>query len=147
MDEMTDEPALGAMFWATAGPAANRCGSIRLMSNDSFPIVSVEDLPAVVAFYERLGFSEAYRFPPQGPVAFIALERNGSVLGIARRDAAATSRFSYWVYVDDVDDTFAVLTAAGAPPEAGPHTEPWGERVASVRDPDANVVHLGAPSP
>jgi lactoylglutathione lyase len=117
------------------------------MSDDSFPIVSVEDLPAVAAFYERLGFSESYRFPPQGPAAFIALERNGAVLGIARRDAGTTGRFSYWVYVDDVDDAFAELTAAGAPPEAAPHTEPWGERVASVRDPDANVVHLGAPSP
>jgi lactoylglutathione lyase len=118
------------------------------MSNESFPIVSVEDLPAVVAFYERLGFAEAYRFPATGPAAFIALERNSSVLGLTTRDAeAASRRFSYWIYVDDVDDTFAVLTAAGAPPEAEPRTEPWGERVASVRDPDANIVHLGAPGP
>lgn len=71
--------------------------------------------------------------------------RDGSVLGIATREHADADRFSYWVYVDDVDDTFAKLTAAGATPEEGPRNEPWGERVASVRDPDGNVVHLGAP--
>jgi uncharacterized glyoxalase superfamily protein PhnB len=50
------------------------------------------------------------------------------------------------MYVDDIDGTFADLTAAGAPTEAAPRTESWGERVASVRDPDGNVVHIGAPS-
>ena len=116
------------------------------MSSGSFPIVSVSDLASVVAFYERLGFTRTYTFPAEGPADFVALERDGSSLGIARRDAAATERFSYWVYVDDVDDTFTSLTAAGAIPESAPHDAPWGERVASVHDPDGNIVHLGAPS-
>ena len=115
------------------------------VSDDSFPIISVQDLPAAVTFYERLGFSKTYSFPPDGPAAFVTVERNGVVLGIGAREPTADDRFSYWVYVDDVDDTFATLTAAGAPPEAPPRTKPWGERVASVRDPDGNVVHLGAP--
>ena len=116
------------------------------MSDDSFPIISVPDLPAAVAFYGRLGFSQTYAFPPEVPAVFVTLERNGAVLGIAKRKPSATDRFSYWVYVDDVDDTFEMLTSMGAPPEAAPRTEPWGERVASVRDPDGNVVHLGAPA-
>lgn len=117
------------------------------MSDTSFPIISVENLPAVVTFYELLGFSQTYVFPAEGPAAFVTVERNGSTVGIATRDAAAAERFSYWVYVDDVDETFTTLTTAGAPAEADPHDEPWGERIASVRDPDGNVVHLGAPSP
>ena len=117
------------------------------MSDDSFPIINVQDLSAAVSFYARLGFSQTYAFPPEGPAAFVTLERNGTVLGIGKREPSATDRFSYWVYVDEVDDTFEMLTSTGAPPEGAPRTEPWGERVASVRDPDGNVVHLGAPSP
>jgi predicted enzyme related to lactoylglutathione lyase len=114
------------------------------MSNDSFPILSVSDLSASVAFYERLGFALSYSFPDDGPPAFVTLERNGRTLGIASRQQASADRFSYWLYVDDVDATFVDVTAAGAPVESAPRTQPWGERVASVRDPDGNVVHVGA---
>ena len=116
------------------------------MSNDSFPILSVTDLDAVVAFYARLGFAQTYAFPPDGPSAFVTLERESSTIGIARRGEADVDRFSYWVYVDDVDASFGALHSDGAPIVAEPRNEPWGERVASVRDPDGNVVHLGAPS-
>lgn len=116
------------------------------MPDESFPILSVDDLAASVAFYRRLGFSQSYAFPSEGPAAFVTLERNGCTIGIASREPASDERFSYWVYVDDADATFAALTGAGAPAEAEPRTEPWGERVASVRDPDGNVVHVGAPS-
>jgi uncharacterized glyoxalase superfamily protein PhnB len=117
-----------------------------MSAEGSFPILSVEDLPTAVAFYERLGFSESYVFPAEGPAAFVTLERNGCTIGIAARETASDDGFSYWIYVQDVDRTFAGLTAAGAPVEAEPVTKPWGERVASVRDPDGNVVHVGAPS-
>ena len=116
------------------------------MSDESFPILSVDDLPAVVTFYGRLGFSQTYASPADGPPAFVVLERNGHPIGIAARAQGTRDRFSYWIYVDDVDATFADLTAAGAPTEAEPRTEPWGERVASVRDPDGNVVHVGTTS-
>jgi uncharacterized glyoxalase superfamily protein PhnB len=119
------------------------------MSNDSFPILSVSDLAAVAEFYGRLGFEQTYAFPPEGVPAFVTLERQGRTIGIAARAEADGDRFSYWVYVDDadqVDRTFAELRTAGSPTHAEPRTEPWGERVASVRDPDGNVVHIGATS-
>ncbi|HVM09194.1 MAG TPA: VOC family protein [Acidimicrobiales bacterium] len=116
------------------------------MSGDGFPILSVEDLESVVAFYGRLGYVTTYAFPPEGTPGFVTLERDGSTLGIARRSGAEAHRFSYWVYVDDVDAAFSALVADGAPVVAEPRTEPWGERVASVRDPDGNIVHLGAPT-
>jgi uncharacterized glyoxalase superfamily protein PhnB len=116
------------------------------MSETAFPIVSVEDLAATVAFYGRLGFVQTYAFPPEGEPAFVTVERSGTTIGISSRTEADADRFSYWVYVDDVDATYEAMTAAGAPVVAAPRTEPWGERVASVRDPDGNVVHVGAPS-
>lgn len=111
----------------------------------SFPILSVDDLPAVVAFYERLGFSTTYAFPEGPAPAFVTVQRGTHTIGIAARDPATEAPFAYWVYVDDVDEAFAALTAAAAPVEAEPRSEPWGERVASVRDPAGNVVHLGMP--
>jgi uncharacterized glyoxalase superfamily protein PhnB len=109
----------------------------------AFPILSVEDLTAVVAFYEHLGFSRTYVFPEHGVPVFVTLEREGDAIGITTRDRIDRATFSYWVYVDDVDATFATLIDAGASPIADPHNEPWGERIASVRDPAGNVVHVG----
>lgn len=55
-------------------------------------------------------------------------------------------RFAYWAYVEDGDVTFDVLRASGAPSVAEPEDRPWGERVAGVRDPAGNLVHVGAPT-
>jgi uncharacterized glyoxalase superfamily protein PhnB len=117
-------------------------GGSSLMSR-AFPILSVEDLTAVVAFYELLGFSRTYAFPEHGVPVFVTVERQGDAIGVAAREPADSATFSYWVYVDDVDATFTTLVGAGATSVAVPHTEPWGERVASVRDPAGNVVHMG----
>lgn len=118
-------------------------GTVCLMT-DAFPIVSVGNLDAVVKFYARLGFSATYQFPADGQPEFVTIERNGSTIGVAARHETQPERFSYWVYVDDVDALFATLTGAGAEVVSEPRNEPWGERVASVRDPDGNVVHIGA---
>ena len=114
------------------------------MSDESFPIISVDDVPAVVGFYERLGFAETYRFPPDGDPAFVVVMRGESSLGISLRTATADAH-AYWVYVDDVDATVEALVEGGAELVAAPEDRPWGERVASVRDPAGTLVHLGAP--
>jgi len=109
---------------------------------DAFPILLVADLERSLAFYrDRLGFEVAYSFE-----GFVQLAVEGGRLGLASTDdpVAATST-AIWVYTDDVDALFAELEAAGAPVVAAPADQPWGERVASVVDPDGYVVHLGAP--
>jgi catechol 2,3-dioxygenase-like lactoylglutathione lyase family enzyme len=110
----------------------------------AFPIISVADLTATRRFYEGLGFHQAYQFPPDGEAAFVALQRESSILGIGA--GGADDRFAYWIYVDDVDETFEALTAAGAPVVATPEDQPWGERVAQTRDPAGNLVYLGQAS-
>jgi uncharacterized glyoxalase superfamily protein PhnB len=46
---------------------------------------------------------------------------------------------------ENVDDTFATVTGAGFESEKEPYDAFWGQRYATVRDPDGNAVHLFAP--
>ena len=114
------------------------------MTDRAFPIISVEDLPATRAFYEQLGFTQTYQFPPDGEPAFVTMERGDSSIGIGAAGAVGGDRFGFWVYVEDVDTALARLAAAGAPIVAEPADQPWGERVARTRDPDGNLVYLGS---
>ena len=114
------------------------------MSDHAFPIITVEDLPATRAFYEWLGFTQTYQFPAEGEPAFVTMELGTSTIGIGAGGATEPDRFGMWVYVDDVDRTLERLRASGAPTVAEPEDQPWGERVARTRDPDGNLVYLGA---
>lgn len=113
----------------------------------AFPIITVADLPATQRFYERLGFVEAYRFPPDGQPVFVTMERGDSSIGIGAAGDEVADTFGYWVYVDDVDAALEGLVAHGAPVVAEPEDQPWGERVAQTRDPAGNLVYLGMKSP
>ena len=53
---------------------------------------------------------------------------------------------SLWLYTDDVDAAVEMLRAAGVSVVAEAADQPWGERVASVADPDGYTVHIGAPA-
>jgi lactoylglutathione lyase len=114
------------------------------VSDRAFPIISVRDLPATRGFYEQLGFTQIYQFPPDGEPGFVTMERGTSSIGIGAGGETAEDRFGYWVYVDDVDASIDAVSAAGAPVVAAPADQPWGERVAQTRDPDGNLVYLGA---
>jgi lactoylglutathione lyase len=115
------------------------------MSDRAFPIISVRDLPATRRFYEQLGFEQTYQFPSEGEPGFVTMERGASSIGIGA-GGETEEAFGYWVYVDDVDATIQALQASGAPVESAPQDQPWGERVATTRDPGGNLVYLGAPS-
>jgi lactoylglutathione lyase len=114
------------------------------VSHGAFPIISVRDLPATRSFYEELGFSQTYRFPPEDEPLFVTMARGNSSIGMGASGAAEEDSFGYWVYVDDVDAMLDRLRASGAPVVAEPADQPWGERVARTRDPDGNLVYLGA---
>ena len=114
------------------------------MSDRAFPIISVRDLGSARDFYADLGFVQTYQFPPDGEPGFVTMERGSSSIGIGAGGATDDDRFGLWVYVDDVDATLERLRGAGAPVVAEPQDQPWGERVARTRDPDGNLVYLGA---
>ena len=71
------------------------------------------------------------------------MQRGSSTIGIAS-GAADTDRFGLWVYVENVDATLELLRTKGAPVVADPEDRRWGEPVAETRDPDGNLVYLGA---
>ena len=123
---------------------------MRPMARELFPIVSTTDLDRALAFWrDALGGRVAYEFrdPASGLVVYVGLDIGRSHLGIGVAadgvaDAAA-GPISLWIYVDDCDATIAHLREAKTPIIEEPADQPWGERVARVRDPDGNEVIVG----
>jgi lactoylglutathione lyase len=113
-----------------------------------FPILTTADLGAALAFYrDLLGATVAYEFTgPDGEPGYVGLDLGDAHLGIGRDPdavAAPNPRFSLWVYTDECDAAVEHLRAAGVEITEEPADQPWGERVARVRDPDGNLVILG----
>lgn len=120
----------------------------------SFPMLSVQSLPASVRFYvELLGGEEAYRFPDPGDAVFISLRLGSSELGLGQLGAgpalhgqaqrpASGHRIELCLYVEELEGLVESLGAAGVPVLLEPCLQPWGERVAYVSDPDGNLVML-----
>ncbi|MGM1063793.1 VOC family protein [Saccharothrix sp. Mg75] len=122
----------------------------------AFPMLVCGDLAAALAFYvDALGFTMTYRFPEDGPPAFVTVELpDGSRIGLgevapdgrgahggAQRPASGHS-FEMCVYHDDVDAAVEDLARLGYRVLQEPADTPWGERVAFVADPDGNPVML-----
>ena len=115
------------------------------MIDEAFPILSTPDLVRALGFYELLGAEVTYRFPEDGAAEFVNLRLGGGSIGLARSPEAslASDRFALWCYTDSCDETVARLRAEGVTVVAEPADQPWGERVARVRDHDGNTVYLG----
>ncbi len=115
-----------------------------------FPIIATTDVARSVEFYRGLlGGTVTYEFPgPNGSPAYVGLTVGDSSLGIGLTDAPVVvprpRPIALWVYADDCDAAVADLRAAGVPVIEEPTTQPWGERVARVLDPDGNEVIIGA---
>jgi lactoylglutathione lyase len=119
--------------------------------------VYTRDVKASAAFYEQLlGFARQYQFPPdREEPGYVGMRRDESDLGIVHesspreligQDMGDGPRFELFVYVDDVDDTVALMRDASVTILREPEDMPWGERVAYVTDPDGNPVALAAPA-
>jgi lactoylglutathione lyase len=120
----------------------------------AFPVLYARDVERVAAFYAGLGFEERFRLPDEtGAAGFVSLRRGSADLGVTteaapRRLAGVEPgpgpRHELFVYVDDVDATWARLRDAGTKTLREPRDMPWGERIAFVRDPEGNVVTLAS---
>ncbi len=115
------------------------------------------DLPRSLAFYRRLGVDV-----PEGvdDAPHVEADLPGGMRLAWDPVATVVSFHPDWTpgqgsiglafRCDDpaeVDATFASLVAAGAPAELEPFDAPWGQRYATVADPDGNGVDLYAPLP
>lgn len=116
---------------------------------------AVADLAATLAFYRRLGLdlpADAADAPhvevelPGGlRVAFDPIETIRSFDPSFEPGGGGGGALAFLVdRPEDVDTLHDDLVAAGAPSHLAPFDAPWGQRYATVLDPDGNGVDLFA---
>jgi lactoylglutathione lyase len=121
-----------------------------------FPVVySATDVSRSADFWERLGFERFFELASDTEPGYIGLRRGTSEIAVVAWDwpaqryglkSPAGPRFEMYVYVDDLDALVTDLRNGGIAVLADVADMPWGERVATVVDPDGNPVTL-LPSP
>jgi len=111
------------------------------------------DIEAGIRFYrDLLGFTETFRTPTEGVPEHVEFALDGFSLGLGTVEAArrvhgvepepGTPAMSLVVWCEDVDRSFAALTAAGVPAVQPPHDTGSRNRNALLRDPDGNLVEI-----
>jgi lactoylglutathione lyase len=117
--------------------------------HDAFPILQTTDLSASAAFYtERFGFEESYRFPDTGRPEFVVVGLETFSLGFGEvSEIAPPGRVALWLYCEDVDAELEALRQAGIEVVKEPADTEYGERMASILDPDGNEVFIAQRAP
>jgi lactoylglutathione lyase len=114
------------------------------MFDEVFPILTTPDLARSLAFYrDLLGGHVSYQFPSEGEPVYVGMEIGRSHLGVGKQEqpgSLTNDRITLWVYADDCDRAIARLRDSGVEVLQEPATQPWGERIAIVADPDGNRV-------
>jgi uncharacterized glyoxalase superfamily protein PhnB len=104
--------------------------------------LAVANVSASMKFLEHaFGFSRGVVLPDtDGQVRYAEMRHGDSVVMLVRKGDSATASggaSALYTYVDDVDRQIAQARTAGAGVTAA-EDKPWGDRVASVTDPDGN---------
>src|SRR5215218_3094701 len=118
--------------------------------------IFASDVQRLIAFYRLLGLPVP---EPAGPDPHVDVELPGgnrlsfdaeqTIIGMhpdwAPPEAAGRVALAFGFDLPaEVDTMFAQLTEAGHPGALPPYDAPWGQRYASVLDPDGNFVDLFA---
>jgi catechol 2,3-dioxygenase-like lactoylglutathione lyase family enzyme len=120
---------------------------------DAIGIIAA-DLDASVAFYRRLGleftaFGEGHHEATMENGFRLMLDSVATIESFATYEPSSGGRNVALAFGCDspaeVDAAFAAVTDAGAPVKSPPFDAPWGQRYATVHDPDMNPVDLYAP--
>jgi len=113
--------------------------------------ICTTDLTRSVRFYERLGFSEAYRndrgvMMAAGPVhLFLFQVRRPDPAPVGRElglfgNPPGLDHISF--AVTDIDALYAELCKAGVAFAGPPEDQSWGARMVGLKDPDGNNLYL-----
>lgn len=119
----------------------------------AFPVVYASDVERTARFWELLGFRRHFQLPADGDPGYVGLRSDDSAAEVAVTHARWAMdryglpmgdgpRFEMYVYVADLDDVVERLAGADVPILREPDDMPWGERIATVADPDRNPVAL-----
>ncbi len=121
------------------------------MADELFPILTTADLPRALGFYrDLLGGKVTYGFPADGDPVYVSVVIGSSSLGLGQQEGpgiTVNDRITLWVYTQDCDAAIAHMRAAGVEVVQDPADQPWGERVATVLDPDGNRVMVATRPP
>ena len=97
----------------------------------------VSDLDRAKAVYTAL-----LGMPPQADSSYyVGFEAEGQQIGLVPGGGGMTSPVAYW-HVPDIEAKLAEVTAAGATVKEPAHDVGGGRLVATVTDPDGNVLGL-----
>jgi lactoylglutathione lyase len=114
------------------------------MFEEMFPILSTPDMARSLGFYrDLLGGTVTYQFPPEGEPGYVGVDIGRSHLGIGLQNEPGeqvNDRVTLWFYASDCDAAIATLRDGGVRVIEEPADQPWGERMATVLDPDGNKV-------
>lgn len=127
----------------------------------SFAVIGIvtADLAAALAFYRRLGLAvpadsdEAPHVEVELPGGLrLAFDPESTIRSFDPSFTAPTGAGRIALAFDcgfpgAVDTLYAQLTDAGAPSHLAPFDAPWGQRYATVLDPDGNGIDLFAAQP
>lgn len=112
------------------------------------PILSVKDVDASVAYYQKLGFTTQMVLPgPDGAnaFAFIGLS-DTAMIGLSRAtDNIGAPGVDLMVYVPDsadIDEVYKSVKANGVATETELKTQYWGDRTFAVLDPDGYRITI-----
>ena len=122
------------------------------MASRAFPVVYSNDVEAEARFWELLGFERHFQLPADGEAGYVGLRNAaGAELAVTSIEWAVERysfqlgdgpRFEMYVYVADLEGTVSQLRDAGVQVLRDPEDMPWGERIATVADPEGNPVAL-----
>ncbi len=119
----------------------------------AFPVVYSSDVERTAQFWELLGFRRHYQLPADGAPGYVGLRSDDSAAELAVTDARWAvdryglsigdgPRFEMYIYVANLDAVVRQLADADVPILRQPEDMPWGERIATVADPEGNPVAI-----
>jgi uncharacterized glyoxalase superfamily protein PhnB len=121
----------------------------RVMAATLVPYLTFRDGEASLRFLTGvLGFEVlAEQRGDDGTVVHAELRRGDALVMGGAGDAAPAAAPGLYLVVDDVDETYARATAAGAAVGYPPEDTEWGTRRARFRDPDGHEWSVGTYRP
>jgi catechol 2,3-dioxygenase-like lactoylglutathione lyase family enzyme len=116
------------------------------VTDRAVPNLPSRDLASTVSFYGGFGFAQLYRDD-----GWLVLRRGDLQLEFFRKDDLDPRHhdFGCCLRVVDLEELYAAVRAAGVPENRYGHpsirpiaTQPWGQRMSTVLDPDGNLLRM-----
>ena len=119
------------------------------MIKSAIPIIAVSDSSRAEEYYcQVLGFQKLFTYRPDQTKAepcYMGVARDGFILHLHSFKRERAGLTDVFLYVTDVDELFAELSARGAICQLPPTDQTWGNREIGIRDPDGNVLVFATP--